>query len=59
MPPILIKAEKRPDGRLALTYSTRPGRRITMVAGFEVLTPDLAEQILSLIIPVIDRGGRL
>ena len=52
--PILIAAEARPDGRLALTYSVRPGRRITMIAGFEVLTEQLAEQIVDTIIPLIE-----
>jgi hypothetical protein len=56
--PILIAAVARPDGRLALTYSVRPGRRITMIAGFEVLTPELAEEIAATVIPMIDTYSR-
>ena len=52
--PILIAAERRPDGRLALTYSTVPGRRVTMVAGFDVLTEQLAAEIAAKVLPLLE-----
>ena len=58
MRPVLVKAEARPDGRLTLTYAVAPGRRITMTAGFEVLTEDLAAAIVDRIIPIIEANRR-
>ena len=54
MRPVLVKAEIRPDGRLALSYSVRPGRRITLIAGPEVLTEPLAELVVDTIVPLLD-----
>lgn len=55
--PVLTSAEVREDGRLALTYSVRPGRRVTLVAGPEALTEPLAEAILDKIIPLLDQAS--
>jgi hypothetical protein len=57
MRPVLIGAAERPDGRWTLTYSVRPGRRVTLTAGPEVLTEPLAEQMLSVIVPMLDKAG--
>jgi hypothetical protein len=54
--PILIGASRRDDGRLALVYSVRPGRRITIIGADEALTEELAEEIASRVIPLIDKG---
>lgn len=56
MRPILIAAEERPDGRLALTWSVRPGRRITIVAPPGSLTADAEAAMIASIIPIIERS---
>lgn len=55
--PVLTGVSERPDGRLALQYSIRPGQRVTIVAGPEQLTDDLAAEIASAVIPLIERGN--
>jgi hypothetical protein len=56
MRPVLLAAEERPDGRLALTWSVRPGRRITIVAPPGGLTAEAEEEMILAIIPIIERS---
>lgn len=53
---VLTGAVLRPDGRLALTFSDRPGHRVTVVADAATLTEELAADIAATVIPLITRG---